>query len=77
MCRSPFCTGVSVLNVFCGEPIVTQVMIYYAYSGRAGTWDFDRSRVELIGFGRNYSVATLNVARPDMNNYATLGGMLY
>ena len=24
-----------------------------------------------------YSGATLNVARPDMNNYATLGVMLY
>ena len=24
-----------------------------------------------------YSAVTLNVARPDMNNYATLGVMLY
>ena len=28
-------------------------------------------------FGFSYSGVTLNEARPDMNNYATLGVMLY
>ena len=38
--------------------------------------DGTRSKA-LRPFGFQYSGVTLNVARPDMNNYATLGVMLY
>jgi len=41
--------------------------------------EFDLHLVPSLGIGVVflYSGVTLNVARPDMNNYATLGVMLY
>jgi hypothetical protein len=38
---------------------------------------FIKSRMSAATRPSNYSGVTLNVARPDMNNYATLGVVLY
>ena len=49
----------------------THMCIYICMMSPAGQGEY------VLPWEQAYSGVTLNVARPDMNNYATLGVMLY
>jgi len=48
----------------------------FSHSAVERTWHMQDSQGQILA-SLLYSGVTLNVARPDMNNYATLGVMLY